>query len=138
LLNLAGFDTRATERLELTGEDPVLPSSFSVGCSAQASLAAFGCAVAEIHSMRTGKDQRVSVDMRHAAVEFRSERYLRVDGKLLDIWDHLSGAYLCGDGKWVRLHMLLPQHREGVLTLLNCAPDRAAIATALKSWTAQD
>jgi len=138
LLNLTGFGPKATDRLHLSGADPVLPSSFAVGCSAQASLAALGCAAAEIHLMRTGNDQQVSVDMRHAAVEFRSERYLKVDGQPLDIWDNLSGAYLCGDGKWVRLHMLLPHHRDGVLNLLDCRPDRGAIAEALKSWTAPD
>lgn len=138
LLDLAGIGAGAAGRLVLTGQDPVLPSSFSVGCSAQAPIAALGCAAADIHHMRTAQDQEVSVDMRHAAVEFRSERHLKVDGHPLDIWDNLSGAFPCGDGRWVRLHMLLPHHRDGVLDYLGCAPDRAAIAAALLSRNAQE
>jgi crotonobetainyl-CoA:carnitine CoA-transferase CaiB-like acyl-CoA transferase len=137
-LDLTGLGAAATDRLVLTGDDPVLPSSFAVGCSAQAPIAALGCAAAEIHRMRTGQDQEVAVDMRHAAVEFRSERYLRVDGRPLDIWDNLSGAFYCSDGRWVRIHMLLPHHRDGVLDYLGCAPDRGAIAAALLSRTAQE
>ena len=36
---------------------------------------------AEIWRLRSGQTQDVSVDMRHAVVECRSERYMRVDGK---------------------------------------------------------
>ena len=66
-----------------------------------------------------GRRQRVSVDMRDAAIEFRSERYLRVDGKYpADDPDRLSGLYRCGDGRWVRLHTSLPHHYRGMLALL--------------------
>lgn len=138
LLDLVGIGAGAADRLVLKGEDPVLPSSFPAGTSAQSAIAALGCAVAEIHQMRTGNDQEVLVDMHHAAVEFRSERYLKVDGKPLDIWDNLSGAFRCGDGRWLRLHMLLPHHRDGVLDLLGCAPDKAAIAEALLTRSAEE
>ena len=61
--------------------------------------------------------------MRHAAAEFRSERYLRLDGKAAsDPWDKIAGIYRCGDGSWVRLHTNFPHHRDGVLRLLDCAP----------------
>ena len=65
----------------LTGSDPVLPSSFKIGLAAQASVAASALAAADLWRLRSGRRQSVSVDRRHAAVEFRSERYLRVDGK---------------------------------------------------------
>ncbi len=64
----------------LTGADPVLPSSFRVGAAAQATIAASALAAAELWRLRGGRRQGVALDMRHAAVEFRSERYLRVDG----------------------------------------------------------
>ncbi len=128
----------ALNAVELTGSDPILPSSFAVGAAAQASIAASALAAANVWSLRGGTPQRVSVDMRHAAVEFRSERYIKVDGKSPgDPWDKVAGTYRCGDGGWVRLHTNFPHHRDGVLRLLGCEHDRTAVARALQDWTAQ-
>ena len=77
-----GGDPAALGAVTLTGEEPQLPSSFRVAAAAQVSIAASGLAAAEIWKMRSGEAQTVAVDMRHAAVECRSERYLRVDNKL--------------------------------------------------------
>src|SRR6266849_4757427 len=110
----AGFDEAALSDVDLTGAEPVLPSSFAVGTAAQATIAAAALGAAEVWHLRTGRRQRVRVDMRHAAIEFRSERYLRVDGKAPDdLWDAIAGLYRCGDGRWVRLHTNLPHHRDG-------------------------
>ena len=73
--------TEALSNVRLTGADPVLPSSFAIGTAAQASIAASALAAAELWRLRGGRRQLVTVDMRHAAVEFRSERYFRVEGK---------------------------------------------------------
>ena len=119
LLNLAGLGETMLREIELTGAEPVLPSSFAVGTAAQAAIAAAALAAARLWRLRTGRRQRVSVDMRDAAIEFRSERYLRVDGKYpADDPDRLSGLYRCGDGRWVRLHTSLPHHYRGMLALL--------------------
>jgi crotonobetainyl-CoA:carnitine CoA-transferase CaiB-like acyl-CoA transferase len=128
----------ALDAVELTGRDPILPSSFAVGTAAQSSIAASALAAAAIGLLRGGPRQRVSVDMRHAAVEFRSERYLKVNGKPPgDPWDRIAGTYRCGDSGWVRLHTNFPHHRDGVLRLLGCDYERAAVARALQDWTAQ-
>src|SRR5712691_867465 len=78
---LAGGDPSALDAVTLTGEEPQLPSSFRVAAAAQASIAAAGLAAAQVWKLRSGQSQHVAVDMRHAIVECRSERYLRVDGK---------------------------------------------------------
>jgi len=133
----AGVAGAALDRVNLTGAEPVLPSSFAVGTAAQTSIAAASLAAAELWRMRTGNAQSAAVDMRHAAVEFRSERYLRVDGKpARDLWDAIAGTYRCGDGRWVRLHTNLPHHRDGTLKLLKCTHDRAAVQAALDHWEA--
>jgi crotonobetainyl-CoA:carnitine CoA-transferase CaiB-like acyl-CoA transferase len=134
-----GGDPAALESIELTGADPVLPSSFPVGAAAQASIAASALAAAELWRLRTGKRQRVDLDMRHAAIECRSERYLRVaDKPMPDLWDKIAGTYRCGDGRWVRLHTNFTHHRDGVLKLLGCGYDRDAVKRALKDWRAED
>jgi crotonobetainyl-CoA:carnitine CoA-transferase CaiB-like acyl-CoA transferase len=134
----AGFDEAALSDVDLTGAEPVLPSSFAVGTVAQATIAAAALAAAEVWYLRTGRRQRVRVDMRHAAIEFRSERYLRVDGKAPDdLWDAIAGLYRCGDGRWVRLHTNLPHHRDGLLRLLGVPHDKAAVQRALDGWQAE-
>src|SRR5262245_46597487 len=95
----------------LIGTEPILPSSFQVGTAAQATIAAATLAAAELWRLRTGRQQRVSVDMRDAAIEVRSEHYLHIDGQPLeDHRDKTAGVYRCGDGRFVRAHTNLPHH----------------------------
>ena len=87
-----GADAAALDAVTLTGSEPALPSSFAVGTAAQASIAAAALAAREIGRERGGPEQGVAVDMRHAAIEFRSERYLRVQGRpAADPWDRIAG-----------------------------------------------
>jgi len=129
----------ALRNLSLAGTDPVLPSSFAVGTAAQTAIAAAALAAAELWHRRGAPRQPVSVDMRHAAIEFLSEHYAALDGNPpADLWDPIAGAYACGDGRYVRLHTNFPHHRDGLLDILGCANDRAAVTAALQGWTAFD
>jgi crotonobetainyl-CoA:carnitine CoA-transferase CaiB-like acyl-CoA transferase len=131
-------DDEALDDVALTGSEPVLPSSFAVGTAAQATIAAAALAAAELWRLRSGRRQRVRVEMRDAAIEFRSERYLRVDNEEPDDHhDRIMGLYRCGDGRWVRLHTALPHHRDGLLALLGCEHDKAAVQRALQKWHAE-
>jgi crotonobetainyl-CoA:carnitine CoA-transferase CaiB-like acyl-CoA transferase len=130
----AGGDASALDALTLTGDEPQLPSSFRVAAAAQVSVAATGLAAAEIWKMRSGEGQDVAVDMRHAVVECRSERYLRVDGKPPPPWDAIAGIYKTRDNGFVRLHTNFPHHRDAVCTVLNCKPERDAVQAALMQW----
>jgi crotonobetainyl-CoA:carnitine CoA-transferase CaiB-like acyl-CoA transferase len=123
----------------LSGSEPALPSSFRVGTAAQASIAAAGLAAAELWRLRTGRSQTVAVDMRHAAAEFRSERYMKVAGKgPSSMWDSVAGVYRTRDGRNVRLHTNFRHHRDAVLKLLDCEPTRDAVQAALLKWNAVD
>jgi crotonobetainyl-CoA:carnitine CoA-transferase CaiB-like acyl-CoA transferase len=134
----AGQPDAALETIDLAGAEPVLPSTFAVGTVAQTTVAASALAASELWRLRTGRQQRVSVDMRDAAIEFRSERYMRVDGgPPKELWDKTAGLYRCGDGRFVRLHTNFPHHRDGVLKLLGCEHDRAAVQKALDGWKAE-
>lgn len=131
----AGGETSALDALTLTGEEPQLPSSFRVAAAAQISVAATGLAAAEIWKMRSGQVQDVTVDMRHAVVECRSERYLRVDGKPPPpAWDAIAGVYRTRDEKFVRLHTNFPHHRDAVCRVLSCKPERDDVQAALLQW----
>lgn len=134
-----GYPAAALADVELTGGEPALPSSFAVGTIAQASIAATALAAAQFWQLRGGSAQRVAVDMRHAVAEFRSERYLRIDGGTApELWDRIAGIYRCGDGRWVRIHTNFPHHRDGILHLLRCEHDKDSVAASLQRWSAAD
>jgi crotonobetainyl-CoA:carnitine CoA-transferase CaiB-like acyl-CoA transferase len=131
----AGGDASALDRIALTGNEPQLPSSFRVAAAAQVSIAAAGLAAASIWKLRSGQSQDIAVDMRHAVVECRSERYLRVDGKPPGpAWDAIAGVYKTGDNRFVRLHTNFTHHRDAVCKVLNCKAERDAVQAALLQW----
>ena len=138
LWQAAGQPAAALSHIRLTGGEPVLPSSFAVGTAAQASIAAAALAAGELWRLRCGHRQDIAVDMRHAANEFRSERYFRVNGApSAELWDKIAGLYRCGDGGWVRLHTNFPHHRDGVLALLGCDYEKSGVQQALLNWRAE-
>jgi crotonobetainyl-CoA:carnitine CoA-transferase CaiB-like acyl-CoA transferase len=134
----ASGDPAALDTVTLTGQEPQLPSSFRVAAAAQTSIAAAGLAAAQVWKLRSGQSQDVTVDMRHAVVECRSERYLRVDGKPPPpTWDVIAGVYRTGDQRFVRLHTNFPHHRDAVCQVLNCKPERTEVQAALMQWDAE-
>ena len=131
----AGGDAAALDSVTLTGEEPQMPSSFRVAAAAQASIAATGLAAAQIWQLRSGQSQGVAVDMSHAVVECRSERYLRVDGKPPPpAWDAIAGIYKTRDNRFVRLHTNFRHHRDAVCKVLGCKPERDDVQAALMQW----
>jgi crotonobetainyl-CoA:carnitine CoA-transferase CaiB-like acyl-CoA transferase len=139
LWHTAGHPDEGLSAVTLSGAEPVLPSSFAIGTAAQASVAAAALAANELWQLRTGRRQQVGVDMRHAGIEFRSERYLRVDSKPpREHRDKTVGVYRTGDGRWIRLHTNLPHHRAGTLKLLGAEYDRASVQSKIDHWKAFD
>lgn len=135
----AGGDAAALERVRLTGAEPQVPSSFRVAVAGQTTIAAAGLAAAEIWRLRSGQTQDVSVDMRHAVAECRSERYLRLDDKPPPpAWDAIAGVYKTGDNRFVRCHTNFPHHRAAVCSVLACEPERDKVQAALMQWRGED
>ena len=113
---LAGGEPAALNSVALTGEEPQLPSSFRVAAAAQTSIAAAGLAAAQLWKLRSGKDQNVAVEIRHAVVECRSERYLGVEGTPPPpAWDAIAGVYKTRDRSFCSsAHQLSASPRRGV------------------------
>ncbi len=124
--------------LDVTGTEPILPSSFRVDAAAAATIGAAGLAAAAIHQARGGAPQSVTIALRHAAAEFRSEHHA-TDTSVppAEIWDPIAGLYPTGDARHVRLHTNFPHHRDGILRLLGVENTRAAVAKALLNWQAE-
>ena len=140
----AGLAPAALQRATLTGEEPALPSSFAVGTTAQAGIAAAALAATEVGRQRNGVLQQVTVEMRHAALECCT--HFSLDGHVPSIWDKLAGLYPCGgdDGAagWVRIHTNFAHHRDAALRLLALPvgnhTDRDQVRQALHGWRATD
>jgi crotonobetainyl-CoA:carnitine CoA-transferase CaiB-like acyl-CoA transferase len=133
-----GGDPSALDAVTLTRDEPQLPSSFRLAAAAHVSIAAAGLAAAQIWQLRSGQSQDVAVDMLHAVVECRSERYLRVDGKPPPpAWDVIAGVYKTRDQRFVRLHTNFRHHRDAVCKVLACEPERDQVQAALMQWDAE-
>jgi crotonobetainyl-CoA:carnitine CoA-transferase CaiB-like acyl-CoA transferase len=138
LWTLVGGEPAALDTVTLTGEEPQLPSSFRVAAAAQTSIAAAGLAAAHIWKLRGGQGQEIAVDMRHAVVECRSERYLRLDDTPPPpAWDAIAGIYETRGQRFVRLHTNFPHHRDAVCRVLNCKTERDDVQAALMNWDAE-
>jgi len=138
LWRLAGLPRDALAFAQLSGQDPVYPSSFAVAAAAQSTIAAAALAACEVGHARGTPRQRVSVDAAHASAECLG--WFSIAGRVPEPWDTFSGLYRAGDG-WVRIHAHCAHHRAGALRLLGLDPataDRAAAERAMAGWNAQD
>jgi crotonobetainyl-CoA:carnitine CoA-transferase CaiB-like acyl-CoA transferase len=134
----AALPAEALPFAQLTGADPVVPSSFAVGAAAQSTVAAAALAACELCHARGPARQRVRVDMLHAALECTG--WFSIDGRVPPQWDPFSGLYRCADG-WVRVHANFAHHRDGALRLLGLNPataERADAESAMTAWRALD
>ena len=133
---LCGLGTEALAFAELSGADPVLPSSFAVGTAAQTGIAAAALAACELGHLRGQPRQAVAVDMAHAAAECTG--WFSLDGRVPEPWDKFSGLYPCQDG-WVRVHANFKHHRDGALRLLgldSASATREQAEARLRDWGA--
>ncbi len=115
--------------------DPVLPGRFRIGSAAATIVQSTTEAAAELFAARGGTPGPVSVDPLHAAVAFRSERYLRPMPSQVE--DPLTGNYRAADG-WVRLHCNYPHHLAAVGAALGTSLERADVAAAVAVRPALD
>lgn len=137
LWGLAGLPPEALGWVDLTGSDPVYPSSFAIATAAQSTIAAAALAACELGHVRGTPRQRVAVDAVHASVECLG--WFSVDGQVPELWDKFSGLYRTRDG-WVRIHANFAHHRAGALRLLGLDPATAGrqdAEAALQGWDAQ-
>lgn len=115
LQRLAGVDLG---RVQVTGREPVMPSPFRIGAAAASSVGVATAAMAAL----TGCHGQASVDMRHTAVAFRSERHFRIGAEPIELWAPISGDYPAADGR-VRIHANFDHHRDAALAALGLPPD---------------
>jgi CoA-transferase family III len=104
-----------------------LPSAFDVDGLAVAAVSAALDGAADLAEARGRPRPRVSLDARHVACAFASERHLR--GAPAAGFAPLSRFAPTRDG-WIRLHANFPHHRRALLSALGADEERALDAIA--------
>jgi crotonobetainyl-CoA:carnitine CoA-transferase CaiB-like acyl-CoA transferase len=142
LLDEVGLDVPPTQAATVIGQDPILGNRFPVSEAAAVALAAGGVAAADLWQLKTGRRQRVRVDVRKAGLSLRSTLVMRVDGgPPPPSWadgNPLVDLYRCRDGRWVHLHGNFPHLAAGTMAVLGCTRDRNEITAAVARRDGQE
>jgi crotonobetainyl-CoA:carnitine CoA-transferase CaiB-like acyl-CoA transferase len=131
------------EVLWVSGAPGHLPSRLPVEDVAVACTGAALLAAAALHAQRGGDDgargsPTAQLDLGHVAAAFRSEAYLRINGKPTGPgFAPLSRFWRAADG-WVRTHGNYPWHRSALLRALSCSDDPKSVAAAIAALGARD
>lgn len=139
ILSSVEIPTNDIDNVTIVGKNPILPSPFLIGEAGAAAIAAVGYLSSELGCLKNNKSQQITVTVKDAAIAQRSHEYIRViDGKNDDLWSPISGFYQTVDDRWIQLHCNFPHHQQGVIALLKCDNNRAAVEEAVKLWKAND
>ena len=138
LLPIAGWPEERASAVDITNvSDPIVPTPFRIGETSAAALAAVGLAVADLWTLRTGRQQDVAVDTRQATASLRSGKYMHLDGAHVSTERNtVMGVYPAKNGRWSYLHCNFPNHRAAALRVLGVEEDREAVRKAVAQWDA--
>ena len=115
-------------------------SSFKIDHLAQSTIALSALSAAQVGTLQTDNQSipmsRVTIPLKHACLEFQTERLYTLDGKPpTSTWGPIGGLHKAADG-YVRIHDNFSNHRFGTLELLGLRRDAATedVAEQVSSW----
>ena len=117
VMSIRGRGMPEAGEVTITGSDPVFNARFRIGETTANILAGVGVAVTDIHEMKTGKRQKVSIDVRHAAATCQSSKLMRRHEP---------------DGSWKPFEVEDPAHLDERRVALGLTP----IAEHIREFTA--
>ncbi len=112
-VKLAGLDLPNDVDYHIVGQDPILPSPHYLGNGSAVVRLLTGLAANELWRLRTGRNQEVVVDARHAAASLRSYRLTHIMGQeppalgaanQLRLTAAITRITAARDGRYVQLH----------------------------------
>jgi crotonobetainyl-CoA:carnitine CoA-transferase CaiB-like acyl-CoA transferase len=138
ILPVVGLDPDRARAVEFTGGlDPILPTSFKIGETSAACVAAVGLAVCDLWELRGHNKQDVAVDARRATASLRSGHYLKMEtAEVSHERNPVMGMYPAKDGRWSYIHANFPNHRAAALKVLGVPEDKDAVRQAVAKWDA--
>jgi crotonobetainyl-CoA:carnitine CoA-transferase CaiB-like acyl-CoA transferase len=143
LLERAGLGTDAAAGVTFSGDDPVVSSRLRYGAATASALAANAAGVAALWQHRTGRGQRIGVDLARAVhVGLRTTFHLRQNGHAFRVgsWTRGENFFRTADN---RIVYLLRNNGRGTITqdlvgLLRASNDTVGIAEAVRGWRADE
>jgi crotonobetainyl-CoA:carnitine CoA-transferase CaiB-like acyl-CoA transferase len=138
ILPVVGLDPERARAVEFGGGlDPILPTSFKIGETSSACLAAIGLAVSDLWELRGGKEQGITVDTRRATASLRSGHYLEMEkAEVSHERNRVMGMYPAKNGRWSYIHANFPNHRAAALRVLGVPEEKEAVRQAVATWDA--
>ena len=148
VMAIRGRGMREGGEVTITGNDPVFSARFRIGETTANILAAVGVAVNDIHEMKTGRRQKVAIDVRHAAATCQSSKLMRklepggewkaMDSPFMAHMRSITQPWRTKDGRWYLPHFNLPHLHDRVIGVLKCESDADAVAKAVAKWDSRD
>ncbi|MGV2432051.1 MAG UNVERIFIED_CONTAM: CoA transferase [Rickettsiaceae bacterium] len=135
IIRVLGLNNRKIDNVLIYDKDPILPSPYFIGESGSSALATIGYIASELWVLKKHKRQKIMISVKDAAIAQRSHQYVRrLDGKLADLWDPISGFYETKDNKWIQFHCNFAHHKAGILNLLGCDDIKEEVRKFTKSF----
>ncbi|MFD9961674.1 CoA transferase [Amycolatopsis sp. NPDC058986] len=150
LMAIRGGDKLAADEVTISGSDPLFASPFRIGATLADALAARAVAANDLWELRTGRRQRIAVDVRAAAAT-------ALGGEDMTLVRDASGEYRpaplspdvehmvsltqpwrTADDRWFVPHFNLPHLERRVLDVLRCEATPASVEAAVRTWKAED
>lgn len=148
ILAIRALSPPAADEVDIVGADPVLATPFKIGECCASVLAGVGVAVSDIWEMKTGRRQKVSIDISRAAAALKSARYLEqatpdgtfasVVNKAREATAKMTDPWPTKDGRHFLPHFGLPHLADRVLGILSCEASAEGVRNAIAQWDALD
>ncbi|MEO7729005.1 MAG: CoA transferase [Burkholderiales bacterium] len=148
IMGIRGRGMPADGEVTITGQDPVFSARFKIGETTANILAGIGVAVTDIHEMKTGKRQKVAIDVRHAAATCQSSKHLSaqtpeggwkaVESESMQHMRSITQPWQCKDGRWYMPHFNLPHLHDRVIGVLGCESNADAVKKAIAKWDSHE
>jgi crotonobetainyl-CoA:carnitine CoA-transferase CaiB-like acyl-CoA transferase len=148
VMRIRGRGMPEAGEVTITGSDPVFSARFRIGEATANILAGVGVAVTDIHEMKTGRRQKVAIDVRHAAATCQSSKLMKrrepdgswrgLDSPFMAHMRSITQPWRTRDGRWYLPHFNLPHLHDRVIGVLKCESSPDAVARAVAQWDAHD
>ncbi len=150
LMDVRGLGRPASAEVLITGNDPFYKTPFRVGEIVAASLAVVGVAANDIWQLRTGKRQKIEIDVGKAAATLRtvdytlardsSGRYVQVPfpDDVAHMISAMTQPWKTKDGRCGDPHFVLQHLADRVLGVLKCESTPDSVSAAVARWTADE
>ncbi|WP_246257231.1 CoA transferase [Amycolatopsis anabasis] len=150
LMAIRGGGQLAGDEVTISGADPLFVSPFRIGATLADALAARAVAANDLWELRTGRRQRIAVDVRAAAATALGGEDMTLvrdaageyrPAPLSPAVEHmvsLTQPWQTADDRWFVPHFNLPHLERRVLDVLDCAATPASVEAAVGKWKAED